>query len=695
MALHVPAVPRSVLTAQDRRSRLSARTGAIALGGLFLALFAQVLLGLTHGFDVGVLRAVQRVDLPHLTDVLRPIDWLTSSEGAVLMWGLLILVFALSRWWVPALMLLTLPVGGLINESFGILAGRSRPTAADVDRVIGHTDAPSFPSGHVAGAVMLYGLLFFIADRIGYRPLRLAVKIVSVAIPVSMGFARMWYGAHWPTDVLGAYALGGTVLIVLATVYRRLDAAVGRLPLIRAAELPHDHEQPHAHALTSLVTFNGDTVAKVYAPGLLPRTLYWLAFQAPFPYIRNVAALRAALYRRNLAGLLTEYWYGDNRVARATGIERTESGYALISEYVAGHAPRDRAAARAFLVDLRRRFEEAGLPTWQIDPRQPRAVDNLLESAAGSYHVVDLESGLVTPIASRSTWRQALRRGLTPMYDDVFFDITRAYLAREAWAMRAALGEEKFGRLQANLNAAELATATWHRGEPRLWCRLLRGLQSGFGITTWRARLAGRFAGSQEKAHEWIARAIQIWEYEGRVTTAEADAMRAHMNGAEFQAMLPHLGAHIVISILLRFPIGSIARAGWSIGALGTATVRLLLRRTDRKAWKQAWSIHSPLVIVLSAIPGFGTFAYLAAKPVRSNRLLLRATADALLRKLPWRLYRRSRLDRLIARNATQLDVAAAGSTDGRRPIRVVPARSDWEQRELDLDDTAMPASAA
>ena len=40
--------------------------------------------------------------------------------------------------------------------------------------------------------------------------------------------------------------------------------------------------------------------------------------------------------------------------------------------------------------------------------------------------------------------------------------------------------------------------------------------------------------------------------------------------------------------------------------------------------------MHSPLVMFLSAMPAVGSMAYLASKPMRSNRLLLRVVADAL-----------------------------------------------------------------
>ena len=644
--------------------RLSARAAAIALAGVLLMLTVDGMINAHAFFDVWAQQTVQHVDLPFLTAVLRPVDQLTSSTGAVAGWAALLLGFGLARWWLPALATLTLPAGGALNYAVGQLVGRTRPEGKHMLRTIGETDATSFPSGHVMGAVMLYGLLFVVADRIANRALRTGVKAASVAIIGIVGFGRIWYGAHWPSDVAGAYALGGLLLVALVSVYRRIDAAAGHLPFIHAGEVPHDEQSPHAHALTSLVLFNGATVSKVYAPGFVPRALYWLAFQAPFPYIANQHALRAAMHRRNMVRLLSAYWYGAPRVAKVTGIEQTGGNYALVSEFVAGHEPEDRAQAKAFLRDLRARFEEAGLPTWQIDPRQPRAIDNLLETADGAYHIVDLESGLVAPIASLKTWARALRRGLAPMFDDIFFDITRSYVAREEQQMQALLGAERFAELQAELAAAEAATESWHRSEPRLWSRLVRGLLSGFGIRTWRATVAARLEGSQEKAQAWIGQAIATWQAEGRIDETEAAQLREQMQTPAFQAMLPHLGAHLVISILLRFPFGSLARVGWSVGALGVATGRLLARRSDRRAWGLAWSLHSPLVILLSAIPGFGTFAYLAAKPIRQNRLLLRVTADAVLHKFPWRLYERSRLRRFIVRRA---------SGERQEPVPVAP----------------------
>ncbi|MBA2277040.1 MAG: phosphatase PAP2 family protein, partial [Chloroflexia bacterium] len=639
------------LAARSAFPRPGLRGIGITAAVAFLVLLIDAMVHPRAFFDLWLMQTVQRVEAPGLASLLRVVNDLTSSTGAVAMWVLAVVILAVARWWLPALAMLTLPVGGILNEGVGhLLVTRTRPHLAELTRGSGNHEERSFPSGHVTGAVLFYGLVFVLAGRIRDPLLRRMVRVAALGPLVLVGFARVWDGAHWPTDVLGAYALGMALLAGLVALYRRLDAAVGALPFIHAATLAHNEARPHAHALTSLVLFDGDRVIKVYAPGFVPRAIYWLAFQAPFAYATKRVALEAAMHRRNLTALLTEYWYGGSRVARVTGIETVAGQPALVSERVDGHAPRDRAAARAFLRDLQDHFEEAGLPTWQIDPRQPRAVDNVLETSDGTWRIVDLESGLVSPMASLRTWGRALRRGLLPFYDEVFFDVTRTYIEREATALATALGPVRFAELTTTLDAAERTARAWQASEPRLWSRLARGILTGFGACTWKARTHAMFAKSNGLAMDWTERAVATWEAEGRISGAEAAALRAQIAAPTFQLMVPYLGAHILVSIPLRFPLGTIARPLMVLGALGVATVRFLRREIDGGAWRLAWSIHSPLVIALSAIPGVGSFAYLAAKPVRANRLLLRTVTDAALLKAPRDLYERTGLRRRIAR---------------------------------------------
>jgi hypothetical protein len=431
------------------------------------------------------------------------------------------------------------------------------------------------------------------------------------------------------------------------------------IPFIHAAAFPHEESVPHAHALTSTLLFENGRVYKMYAPGFVPRLIYWLSFQAPFAYSSMPRALEAAVHRRNLAGLLTEYWYGERRVSPAYGWTVRDGHLALEGHFLDGHQPSDHDSAQAFLFDISARFDEAGLPTWQIDPRQPRSLGNILETEPGKYTVIDLESGLVSPMASPRAWRRAFRRGLVPLYDDVYFDITRKYVERESASMRASLGDAWYTALLETLAQAERATDDWHRAEPRIWGHIARGAQHGFGVPAIPRRIHDYAERDSGRARSWIESAIETWRSEGRLTAGEADRLRAELDDPGVAGVIPHFGVHLAIGIVLRFPFGSITRASYTLLNLLVACARLLLRRIDRRAWRRSVGIHAPWVVLAAALPGVGTFAYLTSVPVLSHFLLARVVADAVGEKLPFHVYRRLGFKRLVARQPRAAEGAA------------------------------------
>ncbi|MGD9892955.1 MAG: hypothetical protein AB7U18_16885, partial [Dehalococcoidia bacterium] len=169
------------------------------------------------------------------------------------------------------------------------------------------------------------------------------------------------------------------------------------------------------------------------------------------------------------------------------------------------------------------------------------------------------------------------------------------------------------------------------------------------------------------RAQRWMEGSIGAWERDGRVSACEAEQLRQNLNEPTVLAVLPHFGVHLAIGAVLRFPIGSITRASYTLLNLLLATLRLLVRNIDRRQWRQALSIHSPLVILIAGMPGIGTFAYLASKPVRSNHLLLRVGLDAVLLKLPFHVYERTGLRWVIARPNTD----ARARMDRTSPLKV------------------------
>lgn len=96
--------------------------------------------------------------------------------------------------------------------------GLARPTF--------YPDPFGFPSGHVFGATIVYGLIFAYAPRaITYKPLALLVRAFCVFEIALIGPARMYAGAHWFSDVIGAALLAG---IYLALAWK-LDGAISHI----------------------------------------------------------------------------------------------------------------------------------------------------------------------------------------------------------------------------------------------------------------------------------------------------------------------------------------------------------------------------------------------------------------------------------------------------------------------------------
>lgn len=106
--------------------------------------------------------------------------------------------------------------------------GSPRPDGTLV-RVTEEANGYGFPSAHVMGVVLLYGAVLVLAsDLVRCRARRCLVQAAAVLVLATIGFGRIHTGAHWPSDVLGAYLYGILGLAGLLTVYRALQT--GRLP---------------------------------------------------------------------------------------------------------------------------------------------------------------------------------------------------------------------------------------------------------------------------------------------------------------------------------------------------------------------------------------------------------------------------------------------------------------------------------
>ena len=71
----------------------------------------------------------------------------------------------------------------------------------------------SFPSGHMTRAVVVYGLLAFVAVRLAEREwVRRLAPFAAAVLLVAMAIDRLYLAVHWESDVIGGALLGGTFL---------------------------------------------------------------------------------------------------------------------------------------------------------------------------------------------------------------------------------------------------------------------------------------------------------------------------------------------------------------------------------------------------------------------------------------------------------------------------------------------------
>jgi undecaprenyl-diphosphatase len=125
------------------------------------------------------------------------------------------------RWWLgrwrESLALAAAIVGELlVFLVVTFVVQRDRP---DVPRLDAAPPTSSFPSGHTAAAVAIYGCLAVVIWRnMSRRRWALVLVVLLATIPVAVGLSRIYRGMHHPSDVLLGAMGGGIWLLVVVSV---------------------------------------------------------------------------------------------------------------------------------------------------------------------------------------------------------------------------------------------------------------------------------------------------------------------------------------------------------------------------------------------------------------------------------------------------------------------------------------------
>ena len=186
---------------------------AIAL--LLLCVAAGVIGGIDFPPDVSMIHQLEaiRAGSPALTSVAIAITQAGSAYGTI---GGGLATAAWLAWRdqrSKAILLgLTVIAERLVIDGMKLLIDRTRP-AFDLHPVV--TNSSSFPSGHAGNSMAVFLSIALVAVP---RAQRLPAIVLAVLASLLVGSTRPYLGVHWPSDVIGGWALGAAIAILVGSI---------------------------------------------------------------------------------------------------------------------------------------------------------------------------------------------------------------------------------------------------------------------------------------------------------------------------------------------------------------------------------------------------------------------------------------------------------------------------------------------
>ncbi|MDQ1615884.1 MAG: hypothetical protein QOJ60_1823 [Actinomycetota bacterium] len=201
-----------------------APTAAKVLASLAVLYGVMVGIGylLTHVFQNSGLvhedNHVEKVLAQHRDGTMNDVTYLLSGLGnTVAIIGALVVVaiflrLALKRWREPVFLVLAVSGQALVFLLVTLTIKRARP---HVHRLDSSPPTSSFPSGHTGAATALFvSSALLIAGYVRRRWVKLLAVTVFLAVPLLVGYGRLYRGMHHPTDVAAALLNGLTCIAI-------------------------------------------------------------------------------------------------------------------------------------------------------------------------------------------------------------------------------------------------------------------------------------------------------------------------------------------------------------------------------------------------------------------------------------------------------------------------------------------------
>ncbi len=197
------------------------------------ALLVEVILG---GWISRADNGVNRWFAEGRTHFETQLSWVGSHLAesiTVIALGVIVATILVVRHRIPAavFVIVAISVEGMTYLGTTMVIDRHRPRVVRLDTYLG--SGQSFPSGHVAAAVAIYGAIAIVVCAYIRSPAaRRAAIVLAILAPIAVAVARVYRGMHHPLDVTAGALMGVACLLVALFVARTVGVA-----------LEHRHEE--------------------------------------------------------------------------------------------------------------------------------------------------------------------------------------------------------------------------------------------------------------------------------------------------------------------------------------------------------------------------------------------------------------------------------------------------------------------
>jgi len=149
--------------------------------------------------------ALLKIHTPFLNQLMNIVTNIGNKITIVILTIAIVLFLIYKKEYVKNKMfVLAMALGGIGMEILKYLIKKPRPITMTIPET-----GYGFPSGHATISMILFGMLIVMfKDKIKNKTNRIIFISINVFLILAVGFSRLYFNVHYPTDVLGGYTLG-------------------------------------------------------------------------------------------------------------------------------------------------------------------------------------------------------------------------------------------------------------------------------------------------------------------------------------------------------------------------------------------------------------------------------------------------------------------------------------------------------